>query len=431
MRVVKPTLGLDYQKHVDVIVGEMLNKETSLYYWNEGVRNVVGDGTNGTITAADYNGYPKIVSGNVRQTVKAAYGYIFVTADVDMRRLSEDLRAAIVKKEEVMADLEPLDRYHTRAVGYHTNIKVRSQQRLTVTDETAKKTANNVRRWITNEQGDARYTRKDARFIWFVRELRMFNPTISRDYAHEAVANYLCSILYDAADATTLTHNETLTNYSLEFHKATPLIIKNTPELRINSNMPPIMSQIYGSYWHALYAIPVDIYNAKLDQIEPVPAKTNETGVFSIEHCTGCRRLLYDDVYAFVDKVDPDTDADIPLQPLKPYCHMFCAICAHGKAALYALGDGVYTRVLRVTWPRTPADIIAQYDYPNMRPLLTELHTHGYQIVGTSGDKNHCILVGDRFVAIPELDNVKFGALINDPQIAGREIIGFCSGSRY
>jgi len=421
MRVVKSNEGVvtktQYQQMVNVMAGEMLNKETSLYFWHDGERTVVGDGSNGTITRDNYNGYPKIVIGNIRQTIKASFGYIFVTGDVNKDMLCQDLREAVLKKEEAMVDIEPLGRYHTRVAGHHTNVKVRSQQTLTIAGN-AKGRTTNIRRHISDEQGDHRYVRKDPRFTWYVRDLREFNPSIQRDSPQDAIANYMCSILYDAGDVTDLYHNDTLTNYSKACLKATSHILCDNNTLYINPKMPAIMRQIYGSSYYTLHTIPCDIYNATLAQIDPVPAKTDEDGVFSIEHCSSCRELLYDDVYAFVDASNDTIE-----KPPKPQCHMFCAICAHGRAVLYALADGLYTRVLKVKWPRTTADMIAQYRSPEFRPLLTELHTSHYEVIGNYESDRCFVLIGKNYAGVKDIGRYSYSQLVNDPALAGRQIV--------
>lgn len=411
MLVVKPTTGSAdepaRQHYIDIIAGEMLNKEASLRYWHNGKALTVGV----DVTPEDYNGYPKIVVGNIRQTVKASWGIIFVTEPVT-DKLCDQLKDAVLRKESTMVGIEPLERYHTRSAGVHTNVKVKSQMKLTIAG-TAKSTGN-IRRLICMNQSDHRYSKKDPRFTWYVRHLREFNDSITSDQSDSAIANYVCSILYDIANVTSLEHGDILTNYSHKFLKASPNLISDPcPTVRIRRDLP-LLTLVFDGRCNPghLYTIPADIHSAEYDQIIPIPVKTDEDGIFSIEHCAGCRKLLYDDVYAYVDA---------KTNIARPECHVYCILCAHGRGALYDLADGVYTHVLRLTWPRTAKDMISHYAHPALRPVLTEL-CDLYIEHGIKGDDSYYVLVGKNYVGVDEIRSFKFNPLINHPDIAHRKI---------
>jgi len=405
MLVVKPTDGPgDFinEKLIDVIAGEMLNKEISLRYWIDGVKAKVGT----DITEDEYVGYPKIISGNIRHVVRAARGIIFTTEQPN-DEFCEALRDAVVRKEAEMVGITPLERYHTRAVGLHTNVKIKSQMKLTVTGGRDK---NNIKRSIIT---DVAWNHGSARFTWVVRHIRYFNESLHRDSPDEAISNRVCSVLYDSGDITSLSHGDILTNYSTAMLKATPYMLPKSSTVRICSDLPllalAIDGQRYNDKW---YTIPVDIYSATVEQIVPEPVKTDEDGIYSTEHCAGCRKLLYDDVYAFTL-----TGTNLA----HPDCHMYCVLCAHSKSALYALADGAYSRVLRVTWPRTTADMIAQYMYPALRPVLVEL-LESYQEHGIRGDPGYFVTVGKKYVGVRDVDAFRFRSTINHELVKGREI---------
>lgn len=413
MLVVKPSNEYDTpEKLIDIIAGEMLNKETSLQYWRNGVKLRVVDKNAGIgeVNAAEYNGYPRVVIGNVCNTIKASAGIIFVTSEPNDQFCDNLMNAVLRKEAEMIAnDVVPLDKYHTYVANLHTNIKLKSQMKITLTNEKRK---NNIKRLIKHQNNRWNAGYGNARFVWTVLHLRNFNEIITRDDPDQAILHRICSVLYDANDITQLAHGDTLTNYSNDMLKVTPNILKDSCEIKLNSNLPLLATALEGWHYGRFYTISVNIYSADRNQIIPEPVKTDEDGVWSTEICAGCRKLLYDDVYAF-------TLAECDLA--RPRCHMFCIFCAHGKSALYALADATYTRVLRITWPRTAADMIAQFNTPAMRPVLTEL-SEGYIEYGVRGDDDYFVLVGKNYVGVRDVDRFKFSSIVNNELISNRKI---------
>lgn len=390
MRIIKdsPTAML-------AIAGEMINIEGST------LRYIDGEAVDPT------TGYPRINVGTVHHIIRAASGYIFIPDDMSI----EVFEVAIMKLIGRMGQ-EPT-RYKTISNGYHTNTKILSNQRVTkynreLPNRWARQDADsNVARQFTRTPVET-----PALFTWIVTHLSETNFEVSGSNIPDAISRHACSILFDRDDICTLAHND----ITMEF---TPALMRGCGRLITDETVrlwgdDPTLVEL-SKHWSATHPghTFINIPPARLfEGVYDCLMLAHADGVESDSPaCTQCKSMLWGDNYvAYGELEDPDN----------MYSEAYCPFCAHCYQETILTK---YSRLLRVTFPHTREDALAQLT-DTKRDILGEMAQGVQYYKHTIGEATATYAtIGTKYVAFQHVSLFLYTALATHPDLAGRRVI--------
>lgn len=429
MRVFKNSGNSD--EMYKMIAGEMLNKEASVQYWREGRPAKVGTGP-GDITKEEYLGYPTLITNKtVKNSIRSTMGYILVALGTDLSVFERSVMKAIEIMELTMnaSGITPLATYHTSRGGYHTNIKVKSSLAVSqIYDDNENGRTNayavskNTKRQFVHDIDDYRV----ARFVWVVKHIDQFDFTISSANFDDAIARFACSVFYDKDDICTLGHNETTFEFSQKMLKGSENVVRVGLNLFKYGN--PLAfelsdhwknSSAYANKWRN----PIrniderHVYDASYEflALQPVQLVTGDGAEeTSTEICSKCRSLLWGDNYALSGSIKyPGSDT----------CSLICSLCAHTTCEDSPIEER-YSHILRVTVPRTDADMIENAIISDERKEIYHEVMRGlvWKDLMTGDKKIKYIMIGTKYVAFKRIEDYLFTSLVNCQDFATRKV---------
>jgi hypothetical protein len=410
MRIIK-----DVDNVIKVIVGEMLNIETSTLSFI--------DGNPADVPANLYGGYPRLIDGNIINIIRASVGAIYLPEDVDIHVFTE----LIIQQIEIMEkDIKqgkykcpiPLERYQTIKSGPVTNLKLKSSQMLTVMSEKANnKIANNVRRaFIKGGEGA-----ENGRFCWKIKAISCFDFLIcSSDGMRYNIERHAASIFYDKDDICSLGHNDVTFTFTKEMLVGYKNMIDET--VKIFEYGPPLLIELGKDQmtWHS-FCSDVNLRNIDRNKVysrdylslkfKPIVVLAEDGAVTDV--CVRCHNLLWGDNYA-LDFADGDK------------CSAICSLCLHSVDAAEPYEERAYY-IYRFTSPRSVYDMIDATEMSDIkRDILLNMlkHIEVRHITLKNGSTIPYYVIGDDYIGIIHPQTYLFSSLCKHPELEKRKV--FC-----
>lgn len=402
MRVYKTTGDVNHD--LRIIAGEMLNRETSTYYWHKGIKALVGGGDDADVTPADYKDYPKVIVGDVKHIIKPSSGVIFVSS-TNMSRFIDDLILVIETMEKDMTDdgVNVLGQYHSVSVGYHTNVKVKPVVSGTKTQQKIHQTKKWVKRLIVSNN----YKNYQARFIWNIKDV---SSAVDEIINANCITSVLCSIFYDTSDILNIPDNTIIFGATQQIYRGTNNIVKDqTDSVTISTQGFPLICQLYStSIGYYMYDFGKPVYKATFEQLEFVPVYDKANRAHSSEICTKCHHVLFGDVYGMMINATK--------------CHAYCPICAHTDGVVSNIGT-TYTNIVRVAWPRTIADMIERESCAVIRDIMHEIQ-RGIERkeISIAGRTIKYVIIGDKYVGVNNMARYTYTELVHHADFVNRKV---------
>lgn len=372
MRIIK-----DSPNALKAIAGEIVNIESSELRFIDGA-----------IIANPTKGYPRVISGNVRNDIRATCGYIVVPSDVLRGRFIREL-AQLVETLSLGTKVVA----HTIKSGRVTNVKVETCQANTHTGD-GKPGANTKRLFrIWESTGNAYdHLPGTARFNWVVVSALDFNLKIVPGEINDAISRHVCSIFYDRDDLCTLDHNEV----TMEFGEHLMRTYTDIADQNIiwDQRADVALFNIGKSPLRPSFLIEIPrhkLFAATMADIQL------EAGVDDLLRCRRCSCEIWGEFYAMDGKLDdPNCAHSVP----------YCAICGHSGAS------SDYMRVLRIMSPVTRDQVLAKVP-DQLRDIINE----AAKGVDMRGD---ITTIGDKYVSMSR----KSFLFSRHVEYAGRKLIG-------
>lgn len=420
MRIIKNIGGV-----FQIVAGEMLNIESSLLHFIDGKPTKPGV----DIPIDQYNGYPRLVDGQMVNIIRSASGYIFVPPGCDLDIYEQQLNDQLIMLEATMVradgkDIANLRQYHTVRSGYNTNIKVKSSQRITQlhsgkiakTAQHKRDAANTVRQYIRSTDDSRR-----GRFTWIIQHIDKFNFEISSNDIEDAVSRFACSIFVDLEDICKLGHNDITHQFSINHLKGSDKIIQESITLFKHGH--PLLIEL-SEHWRDnfpgenasefLRNVPRSKVFSTNEVIPLNPVKLNSEGETSTNVCSKCRSLLWGENYALAVNIQ---------NPQQNICTAVCPLCLHSSPRDKPI-EMKYLRIYRFNFPRTVDEMLLCPLITDQRRDLLKEALGGFEskIMQTiSGDIPYT-LIGSKYAAFTNQKDYLFTKLSTDPEFIGRTI---------
>ncbi len=401
MRILKLLPGLDI---FEVIVGEMLNIEASEYYYH-----------NGQCLSADdprrVIGYPRVVHGNICDTIRAASGYIYVPSGTDLQRFREQLVAVLHKMQTDYAK-SMFGRYFTIDAHDHVNIKY-APQSCDWSPIAPKGHISHSPRSIVCKLDDL--PSFPARFVWTIQHIDQIDMEVTSRNIDQAISCHVTSIFYDGDDICSLEHNAVTYEFSLELLTSHKNIVPETVTLFAYGH--PLLVEL-SDFWRDSIPdtsakvflrniTPGKVFHGELNEFRLRPVDFIETPTkTSTNICCVCRSTLWGYNY-----VIPDTFDAVAM----------CPLCLHSRPRHnFYESKTMYC----VKFPLTIHDMIISptFSFDKMDILNEAEKSIVRGVIIIAKMTVEYVLVGSKYVGITDLYYYLFTKLSNDPTFKGRRV---------
>jgi hypothetical protein len=393
---------------IDVIAGEMLNREYSLDHFVNGVAREE--------LPQSYVGYPSFTTETRKYVLKAVSGTIYIPTGVDKKWFVEIITQVLKNKVLVRLDGQNLAQRcsHRSGANYCTSIIT----------ETA-----NHRAFSTEEGKLYNAASGTNKFMWQICHISMIDLTILGTQSNIAIRR-LAGIFWDVDDVTVHPHGALTFTFSKESFKSHTRTCDEKLTI-LNSAINPLMFEL-SEYWRS--SVPStdardfirDINQRKLvtstlDQVEVKPVRVDDdTATMSTEICFRCKEPLYGDVYGLsghVSKQDEPivNNGKIIITPI-------CPLCMHTTPEESPI-ESKFVRVIRLTWNKTPLDMINMCEFSeSKKDICTEaLKKVTPCDVMIDSTNYHFYLIGDKYVGFQHSKDFNYTKLVNAPFLEGRK----------
>lgn len=399
---------------IDIIAGEMLNREFSLNHFVNGVAR--------TELPPDYIGYPSYITGTRKYVLKAVAGFIYIPANISLDWFVKIITEVLAGKEIARLDGQELSSKcaHSLANNVCTTIMMvpKNPRSFSITNGQ-----------LTNG------TKGTSRFLWQIRHINDIDTTVLGKQPDITIQR-LAGIFWDTDDILSLPHGTLTFTFSDKSFKAHSRMCNDkesekAPTLTIfPAASNPLLFEL-NKYWQE--SVPGTdakefvrdvnrrkLVSANFDQVEVKPIRVDdESATMSTEICFRCKEPLYGEIYGlsgYVTKQDEPivNNGKIIITPI-------CPLCLHTTPEDSPI-ESKFVRVIRLMWPRSPQDMINICEFSETKADICREALKKITPCKTKvGDSEIMFyLIGDKYVGFQHNRDFKYTKMVNAPFLEGR-----------